>query len=165
MDKFKLLVVAACIISGSAGFSEAENHSNQGAHQVKPSQIRFTLTSIFVQNQGEALKFYTETLGLKKKQDIPLGEFRFLTVVSAVGPGEVELLLEPNDHPAAKAFQEAIYKDGIPANTFAVKDVQDEYERLKELGVVFKMPPTQAGPTTLAVFDDTCGNLIQIHQD
>ena len=111
-----------------------------------------------------ALKFYTEVLGFFKKTDIPAGEFRWLTVVSPEGPGDIELLLEPNAHPAAKTYQKAIVDDGIPATTFAVENIQEEYERMKELGVVFTMAPTRSGPVTVAVFDDSCGNLIQLAQ-
>ena len=126
--------------------------------------IRIALTSVMVDDQDRAQKFYTETLGFVTKHDVPLGEFRWLTVVPAEGAGEVELLLEPNAHPAARVFQKALHDDGIPATSFACPDVQAEYERLSALGVAFRGPPRQAGPTTVAVFDDTCGNLIQIHQ-
>jgi predicted enzyme related to lactoylglutathione lyase len=94
-----------------------------------------------------------------------MGKFKWLTVVSPEAPDGTELLLEPNDNPAAKTFQRAIYDQGIPTTTFAVQDVPKEYERLKKLGVVFDMEPTRAGPVLVAVFDDTCGNRIQIHQD
>ncbi len=98
------------------------------------------------------------------KTDIPMGEFKWLTVVSPAAPEGTELLLEPNDDPAARTFQKAIDDQGIPATTFAVANVHEEYERLKKLGVVFDMEPTRAGPVTVAVFDDTCGNRIQIHE-
>lgn len=120
---------------------------------------------LFVHDQEKALEFYTEILGFLKKTDIPMGKFKWLTVVSPEAPDGTELLLEPNDNPAAKTFQKAIYDQGIPATTFAVQDVQKEYERLKKLGVAFDVEPTRAGPVTVAVFDDTCGNRIQIHQD
>jgi len=126
--------------------------------------MRIKLTSIMVDDQDKALKFYTEVLGFVKKKDIPMGEARWLTVVSPEGPEDIELLLEPNGHSAAKIFQQAIFKDGIPLTAFAVDDIQKEYERMNDLGVVFKRPPTQAGPVTIAVFDDTCGNLIQLYQ-
>jgi catechol 2,3-dioxygenase-like lactoylglutathione lyase family enzyme len=126
--------------------------------------VQITVSSVFVDDQEKALRFYTEILGFRKKTDIPMGEFKWLTVVSPEAPEGTELLLEPNDNPAAKTFQKAIYDQGIPATTFAVKDVQKEYERLKELGVAFDMEPTRAGPVTVAVFDDTCGNRIQIHE-
>ncbi len=123
-------------------------------------QIR--MNSIFVDDQDKALKFYTDVLGFVKKSDVPVGEFRWLTVVSPDGPDDVELLLEPNDNPAAKAFQDSIYQQGIPARQFSAENVQTEYERLKQRGVKFTMEPTSMGPVTVAVFDDTCGNLIQI---
>ena len=126
--------------------------------------MQITVSSVFVDDQEKALRFYTEILGFRKKTDIPMGEFKWLTVVSPEAPEGTELLLEPNDNPAAKTFQKAIYDQGIPATTFAVKDVQKEYQRLKELGVAFDMEPTRAGPVTVAVFDDTCGNRIQIHE-
>ena len=115
-------------------------------------------------DQDKALKFYTEVLGFVKKADIPVGKFKWLTVVSPEGPDDIELLLEPNENPAAKTFQEAIFKQGIPLTAFAVEDIQKEYKRMKKLGVVFSTEPTKMGPTTVAVFDDTCGNLIQIYQ-
>ena len=127
--------------------------------------MEITVCSVFVDDQEKALRFYTEILGFLKKTDIPMGRFKWLTVVSPEAPEGTELLLEPNDNPAAKTFQKAIYDQGIPATTFAVRDVQKEYERLKKLGVVFQTEPTRAGPVTVAVFDDTCGNRIQIHQD
>ena len=126
--------------------------------------MKITVSSLFVDDQEKALRFYTEILGFRKKTDIPMGEFKWLTVVSPEAPEGTELLLEPNDNPAAKTFQKAIYDQRIPATTFAVKDVQKEYERLKNLGVAFDMEPTRAGPVTVAVFDDTCGNRIQIHE-
>ena len=126
--------------------------------------MKIQLTSVLVDDQEKAAKFYTEVLGFVKKKDIPMGEARWLTVVSPEGPEDIELLLEPNGHSAAKIFQQAIFKDGIPLTAFAVDDIQKEYERMNDLGVIFKRPPTQAGPVTIAVFDDTCGNLIQLYQ-
>ena len=126
--------------------------------------MKIKLNSVFVDNQDKALKFYTEVLGFVKKNDIPIGEYKWLTVVSPEGPDDIELVLEPNGNPAAKTYQEAIFKQGIPCTAFAVDDIQKEYERLKELGVVFTMEPTKMGPVTLAKFDDTCGNLIQLYQ-
>lgn len=126
--------------------------------------MRICLASVFVDDQARALAFYTDVLGFVKKQDMPAGEFRWLTVVSPEGPGEVELLLEPNDNPAARTFQQAIYEQGIPATMFAVDDVPAGYQRLHGLGVRFQVEPMQAGPVMLAVFDDTCGNLLQIFQ-
>jgi predicted enzyme related to lactoylglutathione lyase len=128
--------------------------------------MRIKLTSVFVKDQGEALKFYTETLGFVKKEDIPVGKYRWLTVVSPEDPDGTQLVLEPNENPAAKAYQEALFKQGIRAALFLVDDIQKEYERLKTLGVKFTMEPTKltGTPSTIAVLDDTCGNLIQITQ-
>ena len=120
------------------------------------------MTSVLVDDQAKALRFYTDVLGFVKKNDIPLGEARWLTVVSPDDPDGAELLLEPDGHPAAKPFKEALVADGIPFTSFAVDDVEAEYERLRALGVTFTQPPTEMGPVTTAVFDDTCGNLIQI---
>lgn len=126
--------------------------------------MRIKLNSIFVDNQDKALKFYTEVLGFKKNKEIPVGEFKWLTVASPAGPADLELVLEPNANPAAKQFQEAIFKQGIPITAFEVDDIQAEYERLKGLGVLFTMTPTNTGPVTVAIFSDTCGNLIQLYQ-
>jgi catechol 2,3-dioxygenase-like lactoylglutathione lyase family enzyme len=124
--------------------------------------MQITLTSILVDNQAKALAFYTDVLGFQKKHDIPMGEHRWLTVVSPETPDGVELVLEPDEHPAAKPFKAALVEDGIPFTMFAVKDVQREFERLRELGVRFTQEPATMGPVTTAVLDDTCGNLIQI---
>jgi predicted enzyme related to lactoylglutathione lyase len=126
--------------------------------------MKIKLSSVFVDDQDKALNFYTEVLGFVKKTEIPLGEAKWLTVVSPEAPDEVELVLEPNGNPAAKAFQEAIFQQGIPLTAFAVEDVEKEFQRLTELGVVFHKKPINIGPTTIAVFDDTCGNLIQLYQ-
>ena len=126
--------------------------------------MRIELTSVLVNNQESALHFYTDVLGFEKKQDIPVGEFKWLTVVSSENPDGPELLLEPSDNPAAKAYKESIYGQGIAAAAFAVDNVQQEYERLTRLGVNFKMGPTDVGSAIIALFDDTCGNLIQIYQ-
>lgn len=126
--------------------------------------MKIKLNSVSVENQDKALAFYTDVLGFVKKNDIPLGEFRWLTVVSPKGPDDVELVLEPTGIPAAKTYQKALFDQGIPWTAFAVDDIQKEYERLTKRGVVFRTKPTKAGPTTLAVFEDTCGNLIQIYQ-
>ena len=125
--------------------------------------MKIKLCSIFVDDQQKALNFYTETLGFLTGEDIPVGEFRWITVKSPEG-GETELSLEPNALPAAKTFQEAIFEQGIPATAFEVDDIQGEFRRLSDLGVVFTSEPTEAGPVTLAIFADTCGNLIQIYQ-
>jgi catechol 2,3-dioxygenase-like lactoylglutathione lyase family enzyme len=126
--------------------------------------MKIKLNSVLVEDQDKALKFYTEVLGFVKNKDIPLGKFKWLTVVSPEEPDGAELVLEPNENPAAKTFQQALFEQGIPLTAFAVEDVQREYERMKTLGVKFTQEPTQMGPTTQAVFDDTCGNLIQIYQ-
>lgn len=127
--------------------------------------MRITITSVPIRDQDHALKFYTEKLGFIKKQDIPLGDARWLTVVSPENKEGVELLLEPNgDYPAMKALKSSLVADGIPYTTFEVDDIQVEYERLQSLGVDFTMEPTHMGDTIIAILDDTCGNLIQIHQ-
>ena len=129
--------------------------------------MKINLTSVFVDEQEKALKFYTEILGFVKKHDVPVGEDRWLTVVSPQNPDGVELLLEPTRHPAAKPFKDALVADGIPFTSFAVDDIAAEYQRLSDLGVRFTQEPTAMGPVTIAVLDDTCGNLIQIaeHSD
>jgi catechol 2,3-dioxygenase-like lactoylglutathione lyase family enzyme len=124
--------------------------------------MRITLASVFVDDQEKALRFYTEVLGFVKKREIPLGEDRWLTVVSAEEPDGPELLLEPDGHPAVRPFKEALVGDGIPFASFAVDDVREECARLQGLGVQVTQQPTEMGPVTTAVFDDTCGNLIQI---
>lgn len=124
--------------------------------------MRIVVTSVFVDDQGKALDFYTNVLGFVTKHDIPLGEARWLTVVSPVDPDGVELLLEPGDHLAVAPFKNALVEDGIPFHSFAVDDIKAEYDRLQGLGVHFTQPPTEMGSVVTAVFDDTCGNLIQI---
>jgi predicted enzyme related to lactoylglutathione lyase len=128
--------------------------------------MKIKLTSISIDDYDKALKFYTEVLGFVKKRDIPLGNgARWITVVSPEEPNGTELLLEPNaDYPAMRALKEALIKDGIPFTAFEVDDIQKEYSRLKKMGVEFSMEPTNMGMTTVAVFNDTCGNLIQIYQ-
>lgn len=125
--------------------------------------MRITVTSVLVDDQEKALKFYTEVLGFVKKTEIPLGEAKWLTVVSPENPDGVELLLEPAGHPAAGPFRQALVEDGIPFTTFAVDDVHAEYARLQALGVSFTQAPVAMQGVTTAVLDDTCGNLIQIH--
>ena len=127
--------------------------------------MKIKLASVFVDDQEKALRFYTDVLGFIKKTDIPAGQFRWLTVVSPEGPDDIELLLEPNDNPAAETYQRAIFEQGIPSTAFAVENIQKEYERLKDLGVAFRSKPEAMGPTIMAVFEDSCGNLIQIYQD
>lgn len=125
--------------------------------------MRINITSVFVDDQAKALAFYTDVLGFVMKHDVPLGGgARWLTVVSPENPEGTELLLEPDGHPAAKPFKNALVADGIPLTSFAVDDVAKEYERLRELGVRFTQEPVDMGTVTTAVFDDTCGNLIQI---
>jgi catechol 2,3-dioxygenase-like lactoylglutathione lyase family enzyme len=126
--------------------------------------MKIKLTSVYVDDQDKALKFYTEVLGFVKKADFPAGEFKWLTVVSPEEPDGTELILEPSDNPATKAFKQAIFEQGIPLAAFQVDDIHKEYERMKALGVRFTQEPTPMGPTTQAVFEDTCGNLIQIYQ-
>jgi catechol 2,3-dioxygenase-like lactoylglutathione lyase family enzyme len=124
--------------------------------------LKINLTSVFVDDQAKAEAFYTDVLGFVKKHDVPVGDARWLTVVSAADPDGTELLLEPDGHPAAKPFKQALVADGIPFTSFAVEDIHAEYERLKKAGVRFVQEPVDMGPVTTAVFDDTCGNLIQI---
>ena len=126
--------------------------------------IRIDVTSVFVDDQDRALKFYTHVLGFVTKRDITLGEARWLTVVSQAAPDGVELLLEPTSNPIAKTYQQAVFEAGIPATTFAVDDIQKEFERLTALGVLFSMEPTPMGPVITAVLDDACGNFIGLHQ-
>ena len=128
--------------------------------------MKIKLTSVSIDDYDKALKFYTEILGFLKKRDFPLGGgARWITVVSPEDPDGTELLLEPNaDYPAMRALKESLVKDGIPFTAFQVDDIQREYARLKKLGVEFTMEPTNMGMTTMAVFNDTCGNLIQLYQ-
>lgn len=124
--------------------------------------MRINFAGVFVDDQEKALRFYTETLGFVKKHDIPMGEHRWITVVSPEDPDGTELTLEPDEHPAVKPFKSALVEDGIPFNSFAVQDVAAEHERLVGLGVRFTQQPTNLGSVIAAVFDDTCGNLIMI---
>jgi catechol 2,3-dioxygenase-like lactoylglutathione lyase family enzyme len=124
--------------------------------------VRITTASVFVDDQEKALRFYTDILGFQKKTDVPAGEDRWLTVVSPEAPDGVELLLEPDKHPAARPFKEALVADGIPFTSFGVADTRAEYQRLREAGVRFVQEPADMGPVVTAVLDDTCGNLIQI---
>ncbi|WP_066305080.1 VOC family protein [Bacillus sp. FJAT-29814] len=126
--------------------------------------MNIIVTSLFVQDQDRALEFYTEKLGFVKKHDVPMGKFRWITVVSPDAPEGTELVLEPNEHPAAQEYQKKLFADGIPATMFGVADLNQEYKRLLENGVKFTKEPTKMGEVTIAVFDDTCGNLIQIIQ-
>ncbi len=126
--------------------------------------MKIVVTNVFVDDQEKALRFYTETLGFEKKTDVPLGSYRWLTVVSSSDKNGVELLLEPDQHLAVGPFRQALVEDGIPYTQFGVEDVQSEYDRLRQAGVQFTQPPVVMGSVTTAVFDDTCGNLIQLLQ-
>ncbi|WP_409260889.1 VOC family protein [Pseudomonas putida] len=126
--------------------------------------MKIVVTSILVDDQAKALAFYHYVLGFEPKHDVPMGQHRWLTLTSPNDPNGVELLLEPDAHPAAKTYKQALKQDGIPATSFGVRDIQSEYTRLCKAGVKFTKAPTDLGPVTVAVFDDTCGNLIQIAQ-
>jgi catechol 2,3-dioxygenase-like lactoylglutathione lyase family enzyme len=127
--------------------------------------VRINVASVLVNDQEKALRFYTEILGFVKKHDVPVGEARWLTVVSPDDPDGTELLLEPDGHPAAKPFKQALVDDGIPYTSFAVDDVKAEYDRLRAMGVRFTQEPLEMQSVTTAVLDDTCGNLIQIARE
>lgn len=126
--------------------------------------MKIVITSVLVDDQAKALAFYTDVLGFVKEKDIPLGPARWLTVTAPEGAAGVEVLLEPMGHPAAQPFQKALYEAGIPLTMFGSNDIHAEYERMRARGVVFRKPPTPMGPVTIAVFEDTCGNLIQLVQ-
>jgi catechol 2,3-dioxygenase-like lactoylglutathione lyase family enzyme len=126
--------------------------------------MKIVVTSVLVDDQEKALRFYVDVLGFIKRTDVPMGQFRWLTVVSSEDTDGVELLLEPDQHPAARPFKRALVDDGIPFTSFGVEDVKAEYDRLLKAGVHFTQPPVAMGPVTTAVLDDTCGNLIQIVQ-
>jgi len=126
--------------------------------------MKIKLTSVMVDDQEKALRFYTDVLGFQTKRDFPVGEYRWITVTSAEGPADVELALEPNANPAGKAFQQAMFAQKIPVAAFEVDDIAAEFARLKARQVAFTREPTRMGPVTMAVFADTCGNLIQIYQ-
>jgi catechol 2,3-dioxygenase-like lactoylglutathione lyase family enzyme len=126
--------------------------------------VKIQLSSVLVDDQDKALKFYTEVLGFVKKTEIPMGEFKWLTVVSPDGPQDVELVLEPTGFPPAKTYQKALFEAGIPHTAFAVDNIRAEYERMAKLGVKFRGEPAEMGPVTAVLFDDTCGNLIQLYQ-
>jgi catechol 2,3-dioxygenase-like lactoylglutathione lyase family enzyme len=126
--------------------------------------LRIKLTSVMVDDQDKALRFYTEVLGFRKHMDIPAGAYRWLTVVSAEGARDLELALEPNANPASKVYQKALFEQGVPSTAFETSDLQAEYERLGALGVAFIRPPTRVGEVAIAVLADTCGNLIQLYQ-
>jgi len=135
------------------------------ARRRKDRSVRISLTSVFVDDQRAALAFYTDVLGFTKRRDIPLGRDSWLTVVSPDSPDGPELLLEPSSHPAVKPYRDALVEDGIPLAQFAVDDVEAEHARLTRQGVAFTQPPTDIGSAVMAVFDDTCGNLIQLVEE
>lgn len=126
--------------------------------------MKIRLQSVFVDDQEKARRFYTDVLGFRVSKDVPVGEFRWITLVSPDGPDSLELVLEPNANPAARTFQDAMFEQGIPLAAFEVDDIEGEVERLKSHGVVFTKEPTAAGPVTIAIFADTCGNLVQLYQ-
>lgn len=126
--------------------------------------MKVVVMSVMVDDQEKALRFYTDVLGFVKKTEIPMGQFRWLTVVGPNEPDGVEVSLEPDEHPAAKPFKQALVADGIPWTSFGIDDVHAEYDRLQKAGVKFTQPPVDMGPVITAVFDDTCGNLIQMAQ-
>ena len=126
--------------------------------------MRIKLTSILVEDQNHALRFYTEVLGFEKRTELLMGPYKWITVTSPEASDDLELSLEPNVNPAAKAFQQAMFQQSIPLTAFEVADMESEYQRLREHGVVFTKPPTVAGEVIIAVFSDTCGNLIQLYQ-
>lgn len=141
----------------------AQHHTSQISKEAKNS-MKIIVTSIFVEDQDKALEFYSETLGFVKKHDVPTGEFRWIALVSPEEQEGTEILLEPNNHPAAKEYQKKLFEEGIPVTMFGVEDVHKEYDRLLKHGVNFSIEPTEMGEVTIAVFDDTCGNHIQIIQ-
>jgi catechol 2,3-dioxygenase-like lactoylglutathione lyase family enzyme len=149
---------AAVLLAQDAAEQSGAQDRNGGTH------LKIVVTSVMVGNQDKALKFYTEILGFVKKEDVPVGRDRWLTVVSPEQPDGPELLLEPTGFPPAKTYQKALFDAGIPLTSFAVADIAATYDRLKKRGVVFRTPPIRTGSVTVAVFEDTCGNLIQIAQ-
>ena len=149
---------------GTAALGVAFGAHRAGARQTEGTTMRITLSGVFVEDQAKALEFYTNVIGFVKKEDIPVGQYRWLTVVSPQEPDGTELLLEPNENPAARTFQKSIFEQGIPATMFAVENIRAEFERLKSAGVTFTMEPTTMAGATIATFDDTCGNLIRIYQ-
>ena len=152
-----MAAAALVVLSPHAAAQKRDGQNGMTAMRIK-------LSSVFVDDQEKALDFYSRVLGFEKKQDIPMGPARWLTVVSPAEPNGTELVLEPNVFPAAETYQKAIHEAGIPATAFEVDDIDAEFERLKGLDVVFTMKPTAMGSVTQAIFDDACGNLIQIYQ-
>jgi predicted enzyme related to lactoylglutathione lyase len=162
MDRRQFIVQSAGV-AGATLLAQAAQAQDTNPQQ-QAMGIRLTLTAVWVPDQAHALTFYTETLGFVKKQDVPMGGARWLTVVSPHDPNGTELLLEPLGLPAAKVFQKAIYDMGVPFTAFQVNDIQKEYDRLTTLGVKFRMKPAKMADSTFATFDDTCGNFIQLFQ-
>src|ERR671923_2733685 len=142
----------------------AEKDGHQGTDDLEESPMRIGLTSIYVDDQEKALRFYTDVLGFVKKTDVSQGQYRWLTVASPEEPDGTELQLALNDNPAAKTYQQAVFQQGQPAAMFYTDDVQADYERIKARGAEFTMPPTQVTGSTIAMVNDTCGNLIQLTQ-
>jgi catechol 2,3-dioxygenase-like lactoylglutathione lyase family enzyme len=157
-------LLAAVLYAATALCAQGQGTTNKSETPEQGKSIKIVVTSVMVSDQDKALKFYTEILGFVKKTDIPAGEHRWLTVISPDQPNGPELLLEPTGFPPAKTYQKALYDAGIPLTSFAVEDIAATHERLRKLGVVFRTPPTKMGPVTVAIFEDTCGNLIQIAQ-
>jgi len=159
------IAILSMLVLGGAVLGAASGAQTGAAGQKSGGMtMRIPVTSVMVNDQAKALKFYTEVLGFVKKADVSAGGYRWLTVVSPDQPNGTELLLEPMSFPPAKVYQKALFDAGIPLTMFDVDDINATYARLKKLGVVFKTPPTKADPVTIAVFDDTCGNWIQIVQ-
>lgn len=157
--KKNLLITTLLLFSLSTTIVAIENEKSPDKESV---MLKIKYVSIIVEDQEKALEFYTNALGFVKKSDIPMGKFRWLTVVSPDDPDGPEVALEPNENPAVKTFQTAMFEQGVPLTAFIVDDINQTYETLKEKGVVFTMTPQKMGPTTVAVFNDTNGNLIMI---
>jgi catechol 2,3-dioxygenase-like lactoylglutathione lyase family enzyme len=158
-------VLVSALLFGAAVLPAQDAAKQSGAKErTRGTDMKIVVTSVMVGDQDKALKFYTEILGFVKKADIPAGADRWLTVVSPDQPDGPELLLEPTGFPPAKTYQKALFDAGIPWTSFEVADIAATHERLKKMGVVFRTPPTRTGPVTVAVFEDTCGNLIQLAQ-
>jgi len=163
--KKAIAVASLALLSGTILIGQ-QGRAVQGQTQARASGVsmKITVTSVMVGDQETALKFYTEVLGFLKKTDVPAGEARWLTVVSPEQPDGPELLLEPTMFPPARTFQKALFDAGIPLTLFEVSDIAATYEKLTRLGVVFRGKPAKAGPVTVVMFEDTCGNLIQLVQ-
>ncbi len=165
MKRLALAVFVLALLGGASMYPAQDAPKKSGPENKKPGvNMKIVVTSVMVSDQDKALKFYTEVLGFVKKTDIPMSGARWLTVVSPEQPDGTELLLEPMGFAPAKTFQKALFDAGIPWASFAVADVEATYQKLKKAGVVFRTNPTKMGPVTVAMFEDTCGNLIQIAQ-